>query len=500
MTTSLPLLSLRGISKTFGGTRALVDVDLDVHRGQTHAMLGENGAGKSTLIKILAGAYRADAGEFRYDGATVDPQHDRLPIAFIHQDLGLVETMTVAENIGLVLGYPRAAGLISWRDLRRRAVSALESIGVELDPDQLVGGLSQAEQSLVAIARAVSSKARVLVLDEPTARLPEHDVARLFATLGELRRSGVGMIYVTHRLDEVFRAADEITVLRDGRRVATGAVSDTTPSELVRQIVGRPPDDVFSRSEAELGPAVLTLTDVRTRCAGPVTASFHQGEIVGLVGLVGGGQNSIGRAVFGADQIRSGTLTLRGASVRRWSPGAAIAAGVGFVSGARIAESLAMPLVLRENLFPNPTATGRSLFRPISRRGERLRAAEIVTRLDIRTSGPDALISVLSGGNQQKAVIARWLDVGSRLLVLEEPTLGVDVGAKAQIYAVLRDLTAAGATVLIVSSDFEEVAGVCSRAIVFGRGRPLCELTSNQLSIESLVRAASGSTSLEETA
>ena len=313
MTNSDPsLLEITRLSKRFTGTLALDAVDFDVRRGEVHALLGENGAGKSTLIKVLAGVYRADQGEIRLNGRVVDPTTEKLPITFIHQDLGLVDTMTVAENIAVLAGYPRRGGIISWRAARDAAVTALARMGGGVSPDARVRDLPAAERSIVAIARAMAVECDLLVLDEPTAALPEADVARLLDVLRRLRAEGLGIVYVTHRLDEVFRISDRVTVLRDGRRIATDAVAETTPAELVYNIVGRSLSDLFIKPSATAAETVLTVDDLTVGDVGPVSFKVAAGEIVGLVGLRGAGHDTVGRAIFGDIGSTSGSISLLG--------------------------------------------------------------------------------------------------------------------------------------------------------------------------------------------
>jgi len=485
-----PFLAIRGLQKRFLGTRALDDVSLDLHKGEVHALLGENGAGKSTLIKILAGVYAADAGEFLLDGDTVRPAPGALPIAFIHQDLGLVDTMTVAENVALVAGYPRRAGMIDWEAARRASVQALSLLDVSIEPDTKVGKLSAADKAIVAIARALTLDAKIVVLDEPTAALPEKDVSRLLDTVARLRDRGVAVLYVTHRLDEVFRVADRITVLRNGRMVRTDRIGDVDSAKLVHSIVGRPLQDVFVTPVSEAGVAVLNVVNVVVRDVGPVSFEVRSGEVLGLVGLRGAGQTEIGRAIFGDVAADEGAIHLDGREITPRSPFDASRVGIGFVSSKRREESLAGGLTVRENLYPDKGLFGRSALSPISRRTERNDAQDIIRRFSVRPADSERVIATLSGGNQQKIILARWLAAGRRVIVLEEPTLGVDVGAKAEIYGLFQGALDAGAAILLISSDMEEVAGIAHRALVFNRGRITHEVTREQLSVPTLVALA----------
>jgi len=484
---------MRGVSKQFGGTQALVDAGIDVGAGEIVALLGENGAGKSTLIKILAGVHPLDAGGISYRGreAAGAAALRRLPIAFIHQDLGLIEWMTVAENISLMLGFPRRLGLIDWTATRTRAERALEALGAGIDPDVRIHSLTRTEKSLVAIARALAADAELLVLDEPTASLPADEVTRLFTALRRLRARGVGMIYVSHRLDEVFEIADRMVILRDGRVVCERPVADTTPEQCILLIVGREPSQVFRRPTRHDGAARLVFDRVTTDCAGPLDCRMRAGEVVGLVGLRGAGQESMARALFGLSPIAGGRIVLDGEDVAPSSPRDAIARGINLVCADRMAESVVPGLSIRENLFLNPVAAGRALTSYLDPSAESEAACELGERIGLKPNDPSIPIDWLSGGNQQKVVVGRWLNLEGRIYVFEDPTAGVDVGAKAEIYRLFDVALERGATILIVSTDFEEVAKVCHRALVFDRGQVVAEFSGDDLCIENLLAAAS---------
>ena len=486
---------MRGVSKHFGGTQALIDAGIDVGAGEIVALLGENGAGKSTLIKILAGIHALDAGTISYRGREATNAHAlrRLPIAFIHQDLGLIDWMTVAENISMMLGFPRRFGLIDWHAARKRAEAALDEVGADIDPDSRVQELTRTEKSLVAIARALAADAELLVLDEPTASLPANEVARLFTALRRLRARGVGMIYVSHRLDETFTIADRMVILRDGRLVSECKVCETRPEEAILRIVGREPSQVFKRPARHEGPARLVFERVSTDCAGPLDCRMRTGEVVGLVGLRGAGQESVGRALFGIEPVTGGRILLDGEPIAPSSAREAIALGINLVCADRMTESIVSGLSIRENLFLNQVAAGRSLTSYV-RPGDESRAAfELGERIGLKPNDCSLPIDWLSGGNQQKVVVGRWLHLNGRIYVFEDPTAGVDVGAKAEIYRLFDAALTRGATILIVSTDFEEVAKVCHRALVFDRGRVVAEFSGEDLCVENLLAAASAS-------
>jgi ribose transport system ATP-binding protein len=486
-----PVVEFRHVTKQFGGTLAVDRVQLEVAPGAILALLGENGAGKSTLIKLLAGVHTADAGQILVGGRPIDPA-SRGRIAFIHQDLGLIDSMTAAENIAMVRGYERAWGVISWRRTTEAGRAALEVIGGEIDPDVLVGGLSRTEKSLVAIARALARHADVLVLDEPTASLPSGDVARLFNVLRRLRNQGVAMIYITHRIDEVFQIADRVAVMRDGRVVGTRSVGEMNSSELVHLIVGRPPSEVFIKPPHPSANLVLEVDQAYIGSVGPVQMQVMAGEIVGLAGLRGAGHEALGRALAGLRRFTAGSVRLGGTLMAAATPGDAIRVGIAFVTSNRHEEGLAMGLTVRENLFLNPGVRGRRPFDAMPPAAERRLATNLIRRFRIRPPEADKVIGTLSGGNQQKAILARWLDAGARLLVLEEPTMGVDVGAKSEIYALMNAALEAGLAMIVVSTDLEEVSYICNRAFVFNRGRLVAEVDRKDLSVSRLTKLAAG--------
>ncbi|HVO53012.1 MAG TPA: sugar ABC transporter ATP-binding protein [Solirubrobacterales bacterium] len=487
------VLGVRGLHMTFGGTRALNGVDLTLHAGEVHALLGENGAGKSTLIKVLAGVYVPDSGEVRLDDEAVDPHRSKLPIAFIHQDLGLVDSLSIAENIALATGYASSGGLISWRQVRQRAGRLLARNDFHAKPSDLVSSLTAAERSIVAIARALALDARVIVLDEPTASLAEADVARLFDALRDATAAGAAILYVTHRLDEVFRLADRVTVFRNGRLIATHPVAEASSAQLVEEIIGTDPGEVFvSRSDGEAGATKIAIEDAVVAGIGPFSLEVAAGEIVGLTGRRGAGHELVGRCVIGDRRLDRGTLVVDGERLDRQRPRDAARGGIGFAPAKRAEEALATGLSVRENLFPNLGLLGSGKFSWRRPRAERRRAAAAAGQLKVRAASSEAPIETLSGGNQQKVVLTRCLETGARTLVLEEPTTGVDVGTKAEIYHKVVELASGGASVLMISSDFEEVAGVCNRAVVFNRGRIAGELRGERLTVPALISMAIG--------
>jgi ribose transport system ATP-binding protein len=482
-----------GIDKHFGGTYALRDVSLAIGQGEIVALLGENGAGKSTLIKILGGIHQADKGRVLIDG--VPYQHrpggfgEPQKVAFIHQDLGMIEWMTVAENMALALGYARNSGLIRWKQVENFAAEALKKVDCHFDPTTRVEDLTRTEKSLVAIARALAVDCEYLVLDEPTASLPADEVERLFSALRPLRERGVGMIYVSHRLDEIFQIADRVAVLRDGAMVGMRDIQHTTPEELVQKIVGRKTRVVLKSDSAPAEP-ILSLKNLTASGVGPATFDLCRNEIVGLVGLRGAGHEAISRSLFGLSEF-DGEVTLSGSTPDLTNPQTALNSGIGLVARDRTEESVAMTLSIRENMFLNPATLGRKLTSFLTPAKEADDAAIIGAQVALSPNDPSLSIEALSGGNQQKVVIGRWLATDRKLLICEDPTAGVDVGAKAEIYALLNAALAKGVGILVVSTDFEEIAAICHRAIVFSQGKIVDELSGTSLTTEKLIQAAS---------
>jgi len=482
-----------GIDKHFGGTYALKDVSLSIGRGEIVALLGENGAGKSTLIKVLGGIHQPDAGRVLIDGASYHHRPagfgERQKVAFIHQDLGLIEWMTVAENIALSLGFARKNGMIHWGAVENFAADALKKVDCDFDPTTRVEALSRTEKSLVAIARALAVDSEFLVLDEPTASLPADEVERLFKALRPLRERGVGMIYVSHRLDEIFQIADRVAVLRDGVMVGMRDIAHTTPEELVQKIVGRKTRETIKGSGTP-GACILGLDAFEVGGVGPLNFELVENEIVGLVGLRGAGHEVISRALFGLEPF-AGAVTLRGKVPDLSTPQRALQAGVGLVAKDRTEESVAMNLTIRENTFLNPEGIGRKILNILSPKVEAEQASIIGAELGLSPNDPSLAIEALSGGNQQKVVIGRWLATKRELLICEDPTAGVDVGAKVEIYALLNRALAEGVGIIVVSTDFEEIATICHRAIVFSQGAIVDELSGTRLTTENLIQSAS---------
>ncbi|MFF7948548.1 sugar ABC transporter ATP-binding protein [Streptomyces griseorubiginosus] len=474
-----PLLSMSGITKSFPGVRALDGVDLDVQAGEVHCLLGQNGAGKSTLIKVLAGAHQPDTGTIRWRGDEVTLRSPiaamRLGIATIYQELDLVEHLSVAENVHL--GHePTAAGfVVRGKQAKASTGLLLKRLGhPEIDPARLVGELSAAQQQIVSMARALSHDVRLIVMDEPSAALDPDEVDNLFRIVGDLTAEGVAVVYISHRLEEIRRIGDRVTVLKDGRAVAVGLPAESTPTrEVVSLMTGRNVEYVFPERPraAPDGPAVLEVQGLaREGEFAALDLSVHPGEIVGLAGLVGSGRSEILETIYGARKPTAGQVVVDGKALKPGSVRAAVRAGIGLAPEERKAQALLM----LESVTRNVSVSSMSRF---SRggwidRGAELGAARAATReLSLRPDNPAVPIRTLSGGNQQKAVLARWLLRGCRVLLLDEPTRGVDVGARAELYAVVRRLADEGLAVLLVSSEVPEVLGLADRVLVLREGR-----------------------------
>lgn len=487
MQTSLkPVIHITELSKRFGATQALSGVSFDINSGEVLALLGANGAGKSTVIKILARIYSQDSGTIiAANGASVDS----VRFAFIHQDLGLVEWMSVGESIALGSEYPKKSGLINWAGVRAMAEDALRNVAPHIDTNQTISSLSRADRSLVAIARALYSKSDVLVLDEPTASLHASDCDNLFKVLRGLRNQGVAVVYVSHRLDEIFKVSDRVVVLRDGKLVEDGAITSFTPESLVRDIVGRR-IEAFHLGDATYGNEVLKVCEIAGENLRSASFTLREGEVLGLIGLNGAGQREVGRMIAGALPHSNGKIVLNG-EIIKGGVSKVVRKGISLITSSRAEEGLALQLSIRENKFPNLPARGSKSFSFLNPQKEHEAAEELTQRFNIKTPGEEVAIATLSGGNQQKVILSRWLSMPRSVIVLEEPTAGVDVGAKGDIYTLIHQATEERLAILLVSTDFEEVALMAHRALVFADGEIVAELQRSELTVENLVTYAS---------
>ncbi|MBG6191806.1 ribose transport system ATP-binding protein [Arthrobacter sp. CAN_A212] len=489
-----PILTLDSVTKSFGPVTVIKGVTVNVYPGKVQVLLGENGAGKSTLIKMMAGVHQPDGGRILVDGKEVKitdtKDSEALGIATIHQELNLVGSMTVAENISMGR-FPRRFGLVDKRKMRETAREALAMIGLDIDVDHKVGDLGIARQQLVEIAKALSLNARMLVLDEPTAALTKREIAALFAVVEDLRKRDVGMVFISHHLDEIASIGDSVSVLRDGEFIAE-VPADTHEDELVRLMVGRSIEAQFPRRREWDGPAdtLLEVKGLSTKgVINDVTFSVRAGEIVGLAGLVGAGRTEVIRAIAGADPYVGGSVKVRGKDLPKSNIGAAIRAGVGHVPEDRKGQGLVLGATVNENVgYATLASTSKSGL--VDRSGQRSRAQDIADKLRIRMHTLDQPVGSLSGGNQQKAVFARWIVANSSVLLLDEPTRGVDVGAKVEIYELMNAITAAGGAVVMVSSELPEVLGMSDRILVMSGGHISGELASEDATQDAIMTLA----------
>ena len=488
------LLRVEGIRKVFPGVVALDGVDFALRPGEVHALLGENGAGKTTLIKLVAGAHRPDAGRILIDGVEVRirtaQDAERFGIATIYQEFNLVPELTVAENIFLGR-QPRRFGLVDRRRMNAAAAELLDRIGVDVHPQQRVRELGIARRQMVEITKALSLNARTLIMDEPTAVLTSEEVDRLFGIVRDLRDGGVGIVFITHHLEEIAALSDRVTVLRDGRSVAQ-VPADTPRDELVRLMVGRSIEQQYPRERPAAGTPLLRVEGLtRPGAFQDVSFEVRAGEVVGMAGLVGAGRTEVARAVFGADPYASGTVEVHGKPLPPRDVGAAMAAGLGLVPEDRKGQGLVLDASVQENLGLVMLGLGRSTKAGfVDRTKQREQAAGIAGQLRVRMSGLGQRVGTLSGGNQQKIVIGKWLLAEAKVLILDEPTRGIDVGAKVEIYQLINALTAAGHGVLMISSDLPEVLGMSDRVVVMAQGRIAGQLPAEQATQDAVMALA----------
>jgi rhamnose transport system ATP-binding protein len=490
-----PRADLRGISKRFAATQALDDVSLELRPGEIHGLVGENGAGKSTLVKILAGVYQPDSGTIWLDGeATVlsGPARAReLGIAVVHQEPRLFPDLTIAENVYIGHAPRGPLGTIDWRSTRRAASTLFEELDVRFDVGAPVRGLSMADQQLIEIAKSLSFDARVLILDEPTASLSAHEVDRLFTIVRRLRDRGVAVLFVSHRLGEVFELCDRATVFRDGRHVVTAATRELTTADLVRHMVGRSVS-LFPKVETPIGDVLLEVDGLaRTGEFRDISFAVRAGEIVGLAGLVGAGRTEVARVLFGIDARDAGEVRLAGKPVRFASPSQAMAAGIAYLPEDRHQDGLVLDFSITQNVtLPILPRLFPRLFVSASREDEV--AKEYTEQFRVRMTGVDQLVEALSGGNQQKVVLAKWLASKPTVLILDEPTRGIDIGAKVEVHRIISELAASGLAIILISSDLPEVLAMSDRIVVLHEGRVAAELSREAATEEGVMYAATG--------
>jgi rhamnose transport system ATP-binding protein len=491
-----PLVELRGLSKSYGGVQAASEVSFAIRAGTIHALVGENGAGKSTLVKILTGVVHPDDGALLVDGEPHrigDPQTaHRLGIVAMYQEPTVFPDLTVAENV-FAGRHPRGAlHTVSWGAMRSEAARILGELDVDFGPDRPVRGLGVADRQLLEIAKALSSNARLLIMDEPTAALSPHEADRLFATARRLRDRGVAIVFISHRLEEVAALADTVTVLRDGRHVATRPAAELPQAEIIRLMVGRSLDALFPKEETEIGDVLFRAESLERRGVfSGVSFELRRGEIVGLAGFVGAGRTEVARSIFGVDPIDGGRLWIGGRRYRPRSPRAALRRGLAYLPEDRLQQGLVQPMSVGRNVSMAvlPELTPAGLLRP---RRERALADRFMEQLRIKATSPSQIVRSLSGGNQQKVVLAKWLAAEPRILLLDEPTHGVDVGTKADVHRTISQLAGAGLTILLISSELPEILGMSDRVLVMREGRLVAELSRAEATQERVIHAAAG--------
>ena len=478
---------MTGIAKSFGGVKAVERVDFAVRKGEIHALLGQNGAGKSTILKILSGVHKPDAGEIWINGVKLEEHTPeaarRLGIAMIFQEGSLISTLTVAENIFLTREPKGAGGFLDDRTALKEAHVLLEKIGVDLDPRRRVSNLSAGQRQLTEIAKALSLNASVLIMDEPTATLSTAEIDHMFAFLDRLKRSGVSIIYVSHRMEEIRRICDRVTILRDGRNVMTQGVAETPLDHIVEQIVGRRIGafERRARTNQKLGPEILRVTQL-TGKPRPIEASFtiRAGEIVGIAGLLGSGRSSLARSITGLQPVAKGEIRVKETAVKITSPPEALAAGIAMIPEDRLTQGLVLQHSVANNMTL-PVIDRLSRYGFVNEAEERALVQDFVKRLRVKTASPQLPVRALSGGNQQKVVLAKWLAADPSLLILDEPTAGVDIGSKTEIVEIIRELADQGKGVIVISSEPAELLAFSDRILIMSEGRIVREVASEEI-------------------
>jgi rhamnose transport system ATP-binding protein len=492
----MSLLELRGISKSYGGVQAVADVSFAIEPATVHALVGENGAGKSTLVKIITGVIEPDAGQLLIDGEPVsigDAQSAlRLGIVAMYQEPTVFPDLSVAENV-FAGRHPRSRlRTVDWRAMEGEATRILRELGVELGAGTPVRGLGVADRQLLEIAKALSTNARLLIMDEPTAALSPNEVEHLFDTVRKLRERGVAVVYISHRLEEVGVLADTVTVLRDGRHIETRPARELSQGEIIRLMVGRSLDALFPKEDAKIGDVVFEARGLTRRgIFADVSFELRRGEIVGLAGFVGAGRTEVARSIFGVDPLDGGRIEIEGRGFRPRSPRAALRRGLAYLPEDRLHEGLVQPMTISDNtsmaVLPALTPTG--FLRP---RAERRLARRFMEQLSIKATSPAQVVRSLSGGNQQKVVLGKWLAAEPRILILDEPTHGVDVGTKADVHRTISHLATQGLTILLISSELPEILGMSDRVLVMREGRLVAELSRAEATQENVIQAAAG--------
>lgn len=489
-------IAMRGIHKAFGANRVLRGVDFELHEGEVHALMGENGAGKSTLMNILTGLHKKDEGQILIDGKETYFQNpkeaEKNGITFIHQELNVWPEMTVLENLFIGKELKTSLGFLKTKEMKALAKKQFEKLAVTIPLDQEAGLCSVGQQQMIEIAKALMTNAKVIIMDEPTAALTEREIQKLFDVINALRKQGVSIVYISHRMEEIFAICDSITVMRDGQTVDKKPISETSFDDVVRKMVGRELTDRFPARTSSKGDNVFEAKGLeRKGVFHDVHFSVRSGEIVGIAGLMGAGRTEIMRAIFGLDPLEKGEIILNGKRVNITKPDQAIKLGLGFITEDRKTEGLVLDFSIRENIaLPSLFSFSPKGF--IEQKSEQQFVDLLIKRLTIKTESSETSAANLSGGNQQKVVIAKWIGIGPKVLILDEPTRGVDVGAKREIYQLMNELTDRGVAIIMVSSELPEVLGMSDRILVVHEGKITGELTSEEATQEKIMTFATG--------
>lgn len=495
-------LKMQGIRKTFPGVTALDDVEFDLKEGEVHALVGENGAGKSTLIRILAGVYNKDAGEIIYNGrkveihSSIDAQ--RLGFGFIHQELNLVPYFDTYENVVLGLKYPRnSLGFIHWQNLRKKINEIAQRLDIDFDLRKPVSELSSSQRRMVMIARALVRQAKIIVMDESTSALSEHEIKILFKLIKNLKKQKVSVIYISHRLEEIFTIADRVSVMRDGRKISTNSINDVDLNELITLMLNKTLKEEFPKARVEIGENLLSVRQLsRDPEIKGISFNLHAGEILGITGLLGSGKTELARALFGIDPTVSGEIFIEGKQTTIRCPQDAIRLGMVLIPEERREQGLVISMTLKENMtLPNlKNYLLVKWFGLLSVRKEIETAQKYIDSLSITTSGHNQTVDFLSGGNQQKVVLAKWLAGNSKIIIFDEPTRGIDVGSKTDIYRLIGDIAKRSAGIILISSEIEEIMGICDRVLVLREGEIIKKLKIEETTYQEVVRFCYGGT------
>ena len=489
-------IAMRGIHKAFGANRVLRGVDFELHEGEVHALMGENGAGKSTLMNILTGLHKKDQGQILIDGKETYFQNpkeaEQNGITFIHQELNVWPEMTVLENLFIGKELKTPLGFLKTKEMKALAKKQFEKLAVTIPLDQEAGLCSVGQQQMIEIAKALMTNAKVIIMDEPTAALTEREIQKLFDVINALRKQGVSIVYISHRMEEIFAICDSITVMRDGQTVDKKPIPETSFDDVVRKMVGRELTDRFPARTSPKGDVVFEAKGLERKGAfQDVHFSVRSGEIVGVAGLMGAGRTEIMRAIFGLDPLEKGEIILNGKRVSITKPDQAIKLGLGFITEDRKTEGLVLDFSIRENIaLPSLFSFSPKGF--IEQKSEQQFVDLLIKRLTIKTESSETSAGNLSGGNQQKVVLAKWIGIGPKVLILDEPTRGVDVGAKREIYQLMNELTDRGVAIIMVSSELPEVLGMSDRILVVHEGKITGELTSEEATQEKIMTFATG--------